>query len=436
MRTITALTAALTAVLVVGTTAPAYAAEPAEVRWENRIAEQSSSSEARDVVVSADGTTAYATGAFRAGAQDQYDTPFVHAVDVATGATLWTTTLDQGLSIGDVAVDPTTGQILTGGTRWKEGKNDTVVTAFSPTGEQVWTSAVPGRSLRGLAVDATTGQVCVVSATGTGSTWTTQCWTSSGQAVFSRDYRSRSNSWPDHIVIDDVTHRIFVSGGRTRKFRGLVTTLAYTAQGRPQWHRSIRVDETYPTVQDLAVDPKTERLYLLVDEDRRALVIGQRTTNGRTAFKRTLGSGRSKTPRPKFIDVLPRSHRVVVTSHAKPKYRGTLRYLDKRGRQVALAGFRECCDLTSPVVDPATDQISIARGPGSFDDGVPTEDDGVGAATWDRRGDQVRDLEIFSSDQVRAVAAIASAGEDLLVLGDRPFSNTGGPRGSFLAAVR
>jgi len=435
MRAITVLTAAMTAVLVAGVTTPTGAVEPGEVRWENRIAEQAWQTSAGDVAVSADGTKAYAVGGFQASAQDGSDA-FVHAVDVATGATLWTTTLDQDLSVGDVAVDPTTGQILTGGTRWKDGKNHAVVTAFSPTGEQVWTSAVPGRVFFGMAVDAATGQVCVVSATGTGSTWTTQCWSRSGQVAFSQDYRSRSNSWPDEIVIDDVTHRIFVAGARTRKFKGLVTTLAYNARGRTLWQRSTRVSENYPYVQGLAVDPKARRLYLLVDEERRALVIGQRTTNGRTAFTRILGSGRAKTPRPKFIDVLPRSHRVVVTSHSKPRYRGTLRYLDERGRQVATAGFHECCDLTEPVVDLATDRISIAWGPGSFDDGEPTEDDGVGAATWDSRGNKVTDLEISSSGQVRAVAAIASAGEDLLVLGDRPFSNTGGPRGSFLVAVR
>ena len=86
----------------------------------------------------------------------------------------------------------------------------------------------------------------------------------------------------------------------------------------------------------------------------------------------------------------------MVTSHAKPNYKGTLRYLDKRGRQVALATFRECCDLTRPVVDPATDRISIAWGPGTFDDGVPMDDEGVGAATWDKRGTKVTDLDVSS----------------------------------------
>ena len=122
-----------------------------------------------------------------------------------------------------------------------------MVTAFAPTGEQAWTSAVSGRQFYDLAVDPTTGRVCVVTATGTGSTWTTQCWSSSGQGQFAKDFRSRSNSWPNAIAIDDATHRTFVVGGRTKKFRGVVTTLAYDAQGRELWKRSVPVDETTPT---------------------------------------------------------------------------------------------------------------------------------------------------------------------------------------------
>lgn len=436
MRPIAVLTVAMTAVLVAGAATTAVAAEPAEVRWQNRIAEQATVSEAADVAVSPDGATAYAVGSFRANAQDLYDTPFVHAVDVATGATRWSTTLEQGLSIGQVAVDPTTGQVVTGGTRWKDGGNDAVVTTFSPTGAQVWTSAVSGRQFWDMAIDPTDGRVCVASATGTGGTWTTQCWSNSGQGQFAKEYRSRSNSWPDAIVIDDVSHRIFVAGGRTRKYRGVVTTLAYDAQGRDLWKRSVRVAEDYPYVQGVAIDSTTKRLYVLLDDDRKALVIAQRTTNGKAAFTRSFGSGKPKTPRPKFIDVLPRSHRVVVTSHAKPRYQGTLRYLDKRGRQVALTSFRECCDLTRPVVDPATDRISIAWGPGSFDDGVPMDDKGVGAATWDHRGTKVRDLEVSTAGQVRVLADIAAAGDDLLLLGDRPYGSAGAPSGSFLVAVR
>lgn len=436
MRPIAVLTVAMTAALVAGAaaTTTAVAADPAEVRWQNRIAEQSILSEAADLAVSADGATAYAVGSFRADPQDMYYTAFVHAVDVATGATRWSTTLEQGTDITDVMVDPSTGQVLTGGTRSVEGRSDAVVTAFSPTGEQAWTSAVSGRLFYDMDVDPTNGRVCAITSTGSGGTWTTQCWSSSGSGQFAKDYRSRSNSWPDSIVIDDATHRIFVAGARTRKYRGMVTTLAYNAQGRDLWKRSTPVGETYPYVQDVAIDSKTKRLYVLLDDDRRALVIGHRTTNGTTAFKRTFGSGKSKTPRPKFIDVLPRSHRVVVTSHARPRYKGTLRYLDKSGRQVALANFRECCDLTYPVVDPATDHISMAWGPGTFDDGVPMDDDGLGAATWDRRGKKVTDLEISSAGQVRAVAAIAAAGDDLLVLADRPY--TGEETGSFLVAVR
>lgn len=441
MRPIAVLTAAMTAVLAVGTPAavpaPALAGERAEVRWENRMAEQALYSEAVDVAVSADGATAYAVGEFLAKSGDGYPVPFVHAVDVATGATRWSTTLDQGMSILDVEVNATTGQVLTGGTRWNGSQDLTVVSALTNTGEQAWTAAVPGRQLHDMTVDAVTGRVCAVSATGIGGTWTTGCWSASGQPEFSRDYRSRSNSWPEAIVIDDVTRRVFVVGARTRKSRALVTTLAYSGSGKALWRRSTRVEEAYPDVQDVAIDSRTKRLYLLLDEERQAVLIGQRTTDGTQAFKRTFGSGRPKTPRPVFVDVLPRSHRVVVTSHAKPRYRGTLRYVTKDGRQVALTGFSACCDLTRPVVDPATDHMTIGWGPGTFDDGAPMDDEGVGAATWDSRGDKVRDLEISPAGQVRAVAAVAVAGQDLLVLGDRPYSDAvGAPRGSFLVAVR
>ncbi|HXH77392.1 hypothetical protein [Nocardioides sp.] len=440
MRPIAVLTATMTAVLAVGAPvavqAPALAGEPAEVRWENRMAQQALWSEAIDIAVSIDGATAYAVGTSLADVGD-HEAPFVHAVDVATGATRWSTTLDQGMSVLDVEVNATTGQVLIGGTRWSGGQNEAVVTALTTAGEQAWTTAVPGRQLHGMTVDAVTGRVCAASATGTGGTWTTRCWSASGQSVFSRDYRSRSNSWPEAIVIDDVTHRVFVVGARTRNSRALVTTLAYSGGGKTLWRRSTRAEETYPSVQDVAIDSRTKRLYVLLDEGRRAVLIGQRTTDGTQAFKRTFGSGRPKTPRPLFVDVLPRSHRVVVTSHAKPRYRGTLRYLARDGRQVSLTGFSACCDLTRPVVDPTTDHLSIGWGPGTFDDGVPMDDEGVGAATWDTRGNRVRDLEISPAGQVRAVAAITSAGQDLLVFGDRPFSDAdGAPRGSFLVAVR
>lgn len=434
MRPIAALTATMTAVLVAGAASTAVAGEPAEVRWQNQVVDQTTWSEAADLAVSPDGTTAYAVGSFRAEPQDQYFTPFVHAVDVATGATRWSTTLEEGTILDEVTVDPSTGQVVTAGTRSKEGGTEAVVAVFAPTGEQAWASAVQGRQFWDLAVEPTTGRVCIASATGTGGTWTTVCWSSSGQGQFSKDFRSRSNSWPDAIVIDDATHRVFVAGGRTRKYRGVVTTLAYDAQGGTLWKRSVPVDESYPYVQDVAIDATKNRLYVLLDEDRRALVIAQRTTNGKAAFTRTFGSGKSKTPRPRFIDVLPRSHRVVVTSHAKPRYKGTLRYLDKRGRQVALANFRECCDLTQPVVDPATDHISMAWGPGTFDDNVPMDDEGVGAASWDRRGTKVRDLDISSTGQVRSVEAVAAVGEELLVLANQTYTSDG--TGSVLVAVR
>lgn len=435
MRPIAVLAGAMTAALAVGGLPPALAGEPAEVRWENRMAEKALWSQARDVAVTADGATAYAVGASIAEVGDLYGAPFVQAIDVATGETRWSTSLDRGMTILDVEVDATTGQVLIGGTQPKGGQNAAVVTALTSTGERAWTSGVAGRQLHGMAVDAVTGRVCTVSATGSGGTWTTGCWSASGQPVFSRDYRSRSNSWPRAIVVDDVTRRVFVAGARTRKSRGLVTTLAYSGGGKAVWRRSTRVKETYASVQDVAIDPQTERLYVLLDEDRRAVLIGQRTADGRQAFKRSFGSGRPKTPRPRFVDVLPRSHRVVVTSHAKPRYRGTLRYVTKGGRQVGLTRFGVCCDLTRPVVDAATDRITIAWGPGSFNDGMPMDDEGVGAATWDRRGGKVRDLDISPAGQVRAVAAVASAGQDLLILGDRPFSEDG-PTGVFLVAVR
>ena len=437
MRPMAALTTAMAAVLVAGAVTPTVAAragEPAEVRWQNSVVEQTTFGEALDVAVSPDGATAYAVATFRDDPRDQYFTPVVRAVDVATGVTRWSTTLEPGLLITQVDVDPVTGQVVAGGSAYRDGTSSAVVTALSSTGEQAWTSAVSGRLFYDMAVDPTTGRVCAIASTGSGGTWTTQCWSNSGQGAFSKDYRSRSNSWPDAIVIDDVSHRVFVVGGRTRKDRGVVTTLAYSTQGRDLWKRSIRVGDDYPYVQDLAIDSGTKRLYVLMDDDRRALVIGQRTTDGKTAFTRTFGTGKSKTPRPRFVDVLPRSHRVIVTSHAKPRYRGTLRYLDKRGRQVALANFRECCNLTYPVVDPATDRISMAWGPGSFDDGVPREDEGVGAATWDHRGTKVRDLEISDVGQLRAVASLAAAGEDLLLLADQPY--TSGGTGSVLVAVR
>ncbi len=440
MRPIAVLTAAMTAVLAVGglvaVSAPALAAEPADVRWEDRIAEQARWSQAAGVAVSADAATAYSVGTYLVDG-DTYGTPYVQATDVATGATRWSTTLGQGMTGLHLEVDPTTRQVLVGGTRFGGGQSLAEVTALTPTGEQAWRTHVPGRLLYDMAVDPVTGRVCVVSATGAGGPWTTGCWSAGGQSEFSRDYRSRSNSWPRAIAIDDVTRRVFVVGGRTVKSRGVATTLAYSSSGKTVWRRSTRVGESYPSVKDVAIDSRTKRLYLLLDERRRAVVVGLRTTDGTPAFTRTFGSGRPKTPRPVFVDVLPRSHRVVVTSHAKPRYRGTLRYLTKDGRQVALARFRECCDLTRPVVDPATDHMTIGWGPGTFNDGVPMDDEGVGAATWDSRGDKVRDLDVSAAGAVKAVAAVAVAGQDLLVLGDRPFSDAAGaPRGSFLVAVR
>lgn len=436
MRSITTVAAALTTVLAA--TFPTYAqvAEPTDVRWESQIVPQARLTSSVGVAVSGDGRTAYAVGNFRTEPTQDREDAFVHATDVATGETRWSTTLPRDLHVGNVAVLPGTDTVVTAGTSWRRGQTSVEIRTFRPDGAPVWTARVPRRSLHDLAVDAGTGRVCAASATASGRTWTTTCWTPSGERAFSRDFRSRSNSWPDALVIDDTTHHVFVAGALEVQRRGRITVLARSASGRKIWQRTTRVSETYPQVEDVAIDPEARRLYVLLDDSRRARVLGHRITNGTVAFSRSFGSGRGKTPRPQFIDVLPRSHRVVVTSHGRPDYIGTLRYLDRRGKQVALTRFSECCDLTEPVVDPLTDQLSVAWGPGTIVEGEPMHDEGVGAGTWDADGVRVSDLDVLPAGGVQRVGGVAVAGADLLVLGDRRWYVEGGPRGAFLVAAR
>jgi hypothetical protein len=196
------------------------------------------------------------------------DATVLRRLDAATGEVEWVVPV-PGMT--GLVADPTTGQVVLSGLRDKRQ----VVVFVSGDGRVVRevvtdVPAYPGS----LAVDETTGQVCSLGSKRKAGqsliTWYTSCWTSAGDAVFTdAEVVGDGRSFPSALGIDPRTHRVYAAGtSRAKKWNGgrggLVVLRSFSASGKLAWQSRTKVPTPDGTIE-MVIDSK-RRLVHVVDQ--------------------------------------------------------------------------------------------------------------------------------------------------------------------------
>ncbi|MCW2737697.1 MAG: hypothetical protein JWN97_2341 [Nocardioides sp.] len=244
---------------------------------------------------------------------------FVRAIHRRTGKTLWTTPAPQIYADVELMVDGTRGHItLSGGY-----DSPAAVTVLDRQGNLVWQSTgAVGRTL--AAVDPTSGQTCTVSQDrGSGTTWTTACWSTEGVALFSDRYESGagpgSGSRPLDIEIDSATGAVVVLGQhRFGDQNGIGLNRMVISAHSPHGDLLWRTDSyAGPRAQgvDLEINPHNGRIYAFGQVRRSSLFLhGLRADSGQLLFRRTWSAGRKgRLSLAQHLVSLPGSGNLVAT---------------------------------------------------------------------------------------------------------------------------
>jgi hypothetical protein len=277
---------------------------------------------------------------------------FVRAIHPRTGKTLWTAPAPRILADAELLVDGARGHLVLSG-----GYNDgAVVTVLDRQGGLVWqgTGAV-GRTL--AALDPTSGQVCTVTQdTGSGTVWTTACWSAEGVELFSDRYDSGaalgSGSGPMDIEIDSATGAVVVLGQhRFGDQNGIgqkrMVVSAHSTQGELLWRTDSYAGPRAEGV-DLEINPHNGRVYAFGEVRRSSLFLhGLRADNGQMLFRRTWSAGKkSRLSLAQHLVSLPGSGKLVATAlHARTLQVVTV---NAAGRRVRVA--RTAVDDYGPLV--------------------------------------------------------------------------------------
>jgi len=347
---------------------PAHAESRANGPGERQWTHQMSGELARFGSVATDpvnGTVyVYGTRRPRGGAELE---AFVRAVDGRTGRTLWTTPAPQIYANAELLVDGARGHIVLSGGY----DSPAAVTVLDRQGDQVWQSAgAVGRTL--AAVDPTSGRVCTVSQDrGSGTTWTTACWSADGVASFSDRYESGagpgSSSRPLDIEIDSATGAVMVLGQhRFGDENGIgqnrMVISAHSTQGDLLWRTDSYAGPRAEGV-DLEINPHSGRVYAFGEVRRSNLFLhGLRAADGQLLFRRSWSAGRKgRVNLPQHLVSLPRSGGLVATGlHGRALQIVTV---NAAGRRVRVA--RTAVHGDAPVVtqDPRR-RVLLASSPG------------------------------------------------------------------------
>ena len=195
------------------------------------------------------------------------DDAVLRRLDAATGAVEWTVPVPAMTAL---VPDPTTGQVVLSGLR----DNRQVVVFVSGDGQTVREVAtdLPAGPVA-MAVDETTGQVCTLGSKRKAGqsliTWYTTCWSSAGDPVFGdEEVVGDGRSFPSALGIDPRTHRVYAAGtSRARKYNkgraGLVVLRSFSASGSLKWQARTKVS-TPEGVVEMAVDPKRRLVHVVV----------------------------------------------------------------------------------------------------------------------------------------------------------------------------
>ena len=188
-------------------------------------------------------------------------------LDAATGAVEWSVPVPW---MTELVPDPTTGQVVLSGLR----ESRQVVLFVSGDGRVVRevTTDVPGAPIE-LAVDETTGQVCSLGSKRKAGqsliSWYTSCWTSAGDAVFTdEEVVGDGRSFPSALSIDPRTHRVYAAGtSRATKYNGgragLVVLRSFSASGELKWQARKKVP-TPQGIVEMAIDSKRRLVHVVV----------------------------------------------------------------------------------------------------------------------------------------------------------------------------
>ena len=245
---------------------------------------------------------------------------FVRAVDGRTGKALWSTPAPQIYADAELLVDGARGHIVLSGGYGSPA----AVTVLDRQGDLLWQSAgAVGRTL--AAVDPTSGRACTVSQDrGSGTTWTTACWSADGEVLFSHGYESGSgpgsSSRPLDIEIDSATGSVVVLGQhRFGDENGIgqnrMVVSAHSAQGDLLWRTSSYAGPRAEGA-DLEINPHSGRIYAFGDVRRSSLFLhGLKAGNGQLLFRRSWSAGGKGRPTlPQHLVSLPGSGKLVTTA--------------------------------------------------------------------------------------------------------------------------
>jgi hypothetical protein len=292
---------------------------------------------------------------------------FVRAVDGRTGKTLWTTPAPQIYADVELLVDGARGHIVLSGGY----DSPAAVTVFDRQGDLLWQSAgAVGRTL--AAVDPSGGRVCTVSQDrGSGTTWTTACWSADGEVLFSHGYESGAalgyGSRPIDIEIDSATGAVVVLGQhRFGDQNGIgqnrMVISAHSAQGDLLWRTDAYAGPRAEGV-DLEINPHNGRVYAFGQARRSSLFLhGLRADNGQMLFRRTWSAGKkSRRSSAQHLVSLPSSGKLVASAlHGRTLQVVTV---NAAGRRVRVA--RTAVDDDAPLVtQDARRRVLLAFSPG------------------------------------------------------------------------
>jgi hypothetical protein len=245
------------------------------------------------------------------------------------------------------------------------------VTVLDRRGDRVWQSAgAVGRTL--AAVDPSSGRVCTVSQdSGSGTTWTTACWSADGEALFSDGYESGagpgSGNRPLDIEIDSATGAVVVLGQhRFGDENGIgqnrMVVSAHSAQGDLLWRTSSYAGPRAEGV-DLEINPRNGRVYAFGQVRRSSLFLhGLEADNGQVLFRRSWSAGGKGRPtRAQHLVSLPGSGKLVTTAlHGRALQVVTV---DAAGRRVRAARTAVHDDAPLVTQDPRRG-VLLAFSPG------------------------------------------------------------------------
>jgi hypothetical protein len=297
------------------------------------------------------GGTIYAYGIRRSPDSAELES-FVRAIHPRTGKTLWTTPAPRILADAELLVDGARGHIVLSGGY----DSPAAVTVLDRRGNLVWQSTgAVGRTL--AALDPTSGRMCTVSQDdGSGTTWTTACWSAEGVKLFSDGYESGAalgyGSRPIDIEIDSATGAVVVLGQhRFGDQNGIgqnrMVISAHSAQGDLLWRTDSYAGPRAEGV-DLEINPHNGRVYAFGQARRSGLFLhGLRADNGQMLFRRTWSAGeKSRLSFAQHLVSVPGTGKLVATAlHA-----GALQVVtvNASGRRVRVA--RTAVDDYAPLV--------------------------------------------------------------------------------------